>query len=94
MVEWRWMGCVWGTLPSALYWPVLSTRHWVVGEGAGQVWMWFLFFAPRTNMFQTDIVYSRSTIFEKLKVSYKVFSIVEKKIFSAEFSKTGGLLKF
>ena len=38
--------CVWGTLLSALYRPVLGTRHWVPEEGAGKVRMWFLFFCP------------------------------------------------
>lgn len=40
-------------------------------------------------MFQTNIFYSCSTISEKLKVTCRVFSFLEKKIISAEFSKTG-----
>lgn len=43
---------------------------------------------------QTDIFYSCSTISEKLKVTFRVLSILKRQIFSAEFWKLMGLLKF
>lgn len=50
----------------------------------------------RTKIFQTDIFYSYGTISEKLKVTLsilRVLSILEKKIVSAEFSKTRTTIK-
>lgn len=47
-------------------------------------------------MLQTNIFYSCSTISEKLKVTLsilRVLSILEKKIVSAEFSKTGRTIR-
>lgn len=47
-------------------------------------------------MVQTDIFYSCGTISEKLKVTLsilRVLSILEKKIVSAEISKTGRTIK-
>lgn len=52
-----------------------------------------LFLPSRTKMFQTNIFYSCSTISEKLKVTYRILSILERKIFSAEFSKMHKTIK-
>lgn len=58
----------------------------VLEEGAGSV------FAASMRV-QADIFYSCSTISEKLKVTFRVLSILKRQIFSAEFWKLMGLLK-
>lgn len=78
--------------------PAPSTDQcYVPGTGFGgrrrKVRMWFLFLPSRTKIFQTNIFYSCSPISEKQKVTYRVLSILEKKIFSAEFSKTGRIIE-
>lgn len=62
--------------------------HMVLEEGAGSV-----FAASMRGRVQADIFYSCSTISEKLKVTFRVLSILKRQIFSAEFWKLMGLLK-
>lgn len=63
------------------------------GRGQGKPGCGFSFLPSRTKMFQTNIFYSCSPISEKLKVTFQGLSILEKKIFLPEFSKTGRTIK-
>lgn len=62
--------------------------HMVLEEGAGSV-----FSASMRGRVQADIFYSCNTISEKLKVTFRVLSILKRQIFSVEFWKLMGLLK-